>query len=112
MSLDTGAIKYWTGHPGVVTPNDPIATIEAVARAYDIRWLFVERANAVPALGPILDGSGRPGWIGPPVWSVTGTGRHGRRRPLPDLLQPGDPRCVDPGRACGARRRERDGERP
>ncbi|MGH2512817.1 MAG: ArnT family glycosyltransferase, partial [Candidatus Limnocylindrales bacterium] len=73
MSLDTGALKYWTGHPGVVAPNDPIATIESVARAYDVRWLYVERADAVPALGPIIDGTARPGWVGPSVWSVTGT---------------------------------------
>ena len=87
MSLDTGAIKYWTGHPGVVAPNDPITTIESVARAYDARWLYVERSDAVPALGPILDGSGRPGWVGAPVWSVTGHDGHDRRRALPDLLQ-------------------------
>ena len=64
MSLDTGAIKYWTGHPGVVAPNDPIATIQSVAQAYNVRWLYVERADAVEALGPILDGNGRPGWAG------------------------------------------------
>ena len=31
MSLDTGGVKYWTGHPGVVAPADPIGTIQAVA---------------------------------------------------------------------------------
>ena len=87
MSLDTGAIKYWTGHPGVVAPNDPIATIESVARAYDVRWLYVERSNAVPALGPILDGSGRPGWVGAAGLERDRDRRDGRCRPLPGLLQ-------------------------
>ena len=94
MSLDTGAIKYWTGHPGVVAPNDPIATIESVARAYDVRWLYVERSNAVPALGPILDGSGRPGWVGAPVWSVTGTTATVDAGLYPVCFTTGDPRCV------------------
>ena len=94
MSLDTGAIKYWTGHPGVVAPNDPITTIEAVARAYDVRWLYVERSDAVPALGPILDGSGRPGWVGAPVWSVTGTTTTVDAGLYPVCFTTGDPRCT------------------
>ena len=94
MSLDTGAIKYWTGHPGVVAPNDPITTIESVARAYDVRWLYVERADAVPALGPILDGSGRPGWVGAPVWSVTGTAATIDAGLYPVCFTTSDPRCV------------------
>ena len=62
MALDTGAINYWTGHPAVVVaPNDSIGTVEEVAQAYDVRWLFVERSNSVPALGPIIDGTGPPG---------------------------------------------------
>jgi len=94
MSLDTGAIKYWTGHPGVVAPNDPITTIESVARAYDVRWLYVERSDAVPALGPILDGSGRPGWVGAAVWSVTGTATTVDAGLYPVCFTTGDPRCV------------------
>ncbi len=94
MSLDTGAIRYWTGHPGVVAPNDPIATIESVARAYDVRWLYVERSNAVPALGPILDGSGRPGWVGAPVWSVTGTATTVDAGLYPVCFSTSDPRCT------------------
>ena len=39
MSIDASGTKYWTGHGGVVLVNDPIETVEAVARAYDIRWL-------------------------------------------------------------------------
>jgi hypothetical protein len=94
MSLDTGAIKYWTGHPGVVAPNDPIETIESVARAYDARWLYVERSDAVAALGPILDGSGRPGWIGAPVWSVTGTSPTTDAGLYPICFSASDPRCT------------------
>ncbi len=69
MSLDTGGVKYWTGHPGVVAPADPITTIEKVARAYGARWLLVEQKDTVPALATLLvDGTSAPSWIGPSVW--------------------------------------------
>jgi 4-amino-4-deoxy-L-arabinose transferase-like glycosyltransferase len=77
MSLDTGGVKYWTGHPGVVAPADPIATIERVARAYDARWLLVEQWDLVPALVPILDGAVPPAWVGRPIWSQA-------QAPVPD----------------------------
>jgi hypothetical protein len=63
-------MKYFTGHPGVVTPDDPIEAVEAVARAYETRWLVLERDDVVPSLAPVLTGSTRPTWIGPPVFSV------------------------------------------
>ena len=69
MSIDAGGIKYFTGHPGVVSPDDPIETIQAVAKAYDIQWLVVERDDAARALGPVLGGT-RPDWIGAPVFTV------------------------------------------
>lgn len=69
LSIDAGGIKYFTGHPGVVTPDDPIEVIESVARAYDTRWLVVERGDAAQALGPVLAGV-RPAWIGAPVFRV------------------------------------------
>jgi len=69
MSIDAGGFKYWTGRPGVVMPDDPIETIEAVARAYSIRWLVVERADTVRAMAPVLEGQ-RPSWIGPPSFTV------------------------------------------
>jgi hypothetical protein len=69
MSIDAGGIKYFTGNPGVVTPDDPIETIQSVATAYGIRWLVVERDDAAAALGPVLRGV-RPSWIGAPVFSV------------------------------------------
>ena len=54
---------------GVVTPDDSIEVIESVARAYDTRWLVVERGDAAQALGPGLAGV-RPAWIGAPVFTV------------------------------------------
>ncbi|HKB28222.1 MAG TPA: hypothetical protein VKC59_04295, partial [Candidatus Limnocylindrales bacterium] len=69
MSIDAGGVKYFTGHPGVVSPDDPIETIQAVAQAYSIEWLVVERDDAARALGPVLAGT-RPAWIGKPVFSV------------------------------------------
>ena len=70
MSIDAAGWKYLTGLPGVVSPDDPIETIEAVARAYDIKWLVIERADAARALGPVLDGSLQVPWIGPSVLAV------------------------------------------
>jgi hypothetical protein len=69
MSIDASGTRYWSGRGGVVLVNDPLSTIEQVARAYQIRWLILERADAVPAVAPILDGAPRPAWIGPPVAS-------------------------------------------
>ena len=63
MSLDTSGVKYWTGHPGVVAPDDPIGTIESVARAYDARWLLVRRQDLVDALDPD-PGRDRPAELG------------------------------------------------
>ncbi len=72
FSIDAGGFKYWTGRPGVVTPNDPIDTIGEVAAGYGIRWLVLERGAAVPALEPILTGGARPSWVGAPVFRITG----------------------------------------
>ncbi|HEY7827167.1 MAG TPA: hypothetical protein VIB99_02975, partial [Candidatus Limnocylindrales bacterium] len=94
MALDTGAINYWTGHPAVVAPNDSIGTVEEVAQAYDVRWLFVERSNSVAALGPIIDGTGRPGWVGSPVWSVTGPTTTVDAALYPICFSTSDPRCT------------------
>ena len=48
MSIDAAGTEYWTGHGGVVLVNDPLETIEQVARAYDIRWLVLDRDDSVP----------------------------------------------------------------
>jgi hypothetical protein len=69
LSIDAAGMKYWTGRPGVVTPDDPIDVIESVAKAYKTPWLVVERNDAARALGPVLAGT-RPPWIGPPVFTV------------------------------------------
>ena len=70
LSIDSSGFKYWTGHPGVVTPDDPIETLEAVARAYDVRWLVLEKDGAARSLAPILTGTLKVPWIGPAVFSV------------------------------------------
>ena len=67
MSIDAAGTRYWTGHGGVVLVNDPLATIHEVARAYDIRWLVLDRGDAVAAVAPILDGTERPTWLGDPI---------------------------------------------
>jgi hypothetical protein len=69
LSIDAAGMKYWTGRPGVVTPDDPIDVIESVAKAYETPWLVVERNDAARALGPVLAGT-RPPWIGPSVFTV------------------------------------------
>lgn len=94
LSIDAGGIKYWTGHPGVVTPDDPIDTIEAVARAYQTRWLVVERDNAARSLGPVLAGT-RPPWIGSPVFTVPATdGGLPKLALFPVCVTPDDTRCT------------------
>jgi dolichyl-phosphate-mannose-protein mannosyltransferase len=67
MSIDAAGTKYWTGHGGVVLINDPLSTIQAVARAYDIRWLVLDREDSVESLATVLDGGARPSWLGAPV---------------------------------------------
>ena len=57
MSIDASGTKYWTGPGGVVLVNDPLDQIEAVARAYDIDWLVLDRDEAVASVEPILDGA-------------------------------------------------------
>ncbi len=54
MSIDAAGFKYFTGRGGVVTPDDPLETIEAVARAYDIRLAGpgARRHRAGPGPGP------------------------------------------------------------
>ncbi len=91
MSIDAASTKYWSGHGGVVLVNDPIDTIEAVARAYDIRWLALDRGESVPAMGPVLDGSAVPAWLGAPI--VT-EGDPTTLAVYPVCLQPGDSRCA------------------
>jgi len=104
MSIDASGTLYWTGHPGVVLVNDPLATVEEVARAYRVRWLVLNRADTVASVAPILDGGPRPNWMGAPVAS-----RPARQLPdaaplpagalgvglFPVCLDPADPRCAE-----------------
>jgi hypothetical protein len=63
--------------------NDPLEVIEDVARAYDIRWLVLNRSDTVASVAPILDGEARPEWLGAPV-----LGRPARQLPdAPTLPQ-------------------------
>ena len=70
MSANPGAYRHLSGHPGLVTPSDPLPVIEQVLRAYNVRWLVLERASIVPALAPVLTGEVRPAWLSPPVGVV------------------------------------------
>ena len=103
MSIDASGTRYWSGRGGVVLVNDPLATIEQVARAYQIRWLILERSDAVPAVAPILDGGARPAWIGPPVASRPAVPSPGGAALPPGAVDvavypvcvaPGDTRCA------------------
>jgi len=66
MSIDAASTRYWSGRGGVVLVNDPVDTVRAVAEAYDIRWLVLDRGESSPVAGPILAGD-RPAWVGPPI---------------------------------------------
>jgi hypothetical protein len=70
LTIDAAGFKYFTGRGGVVTPDDPIDSIESVARAYGTRWLVLERDDLARALVPVLRGESRPPWIGPQVFGV------------------------------------------
>ena len=93
MTIDAAGFKYWTGRPGVVSPDDPIETIEAVARAYDIRWLVIERDDAAEALGPVLKGEIHPAWIGAPLFTVNDGDAIPRLQLYAVCTAPGDTRC-------------------
>jgi hypothetical protein len=89
MSIDAAGYRYFTGRGGVVLVNDPLATIEEVGRAYDARWLVLERDEAVPAVSPILLEDARPPWVGPAAW------RDADRIALfPLCFEAADPRCT------------------
>ena len=95
LSIDAGGYKYFTGRPGVVTPDDPIEVIESVARAYGTRWLIVERADAARALAPVLQGTLQVPWIGEPVFQLDSPDGGAPRIALyPVCSTDGDIRCV------------------
>jgi Dolichyl-phosphate-mannose-protein mannosyltransferase len=100
MSGDTAGFKYFTGRGGVVTVSDPIDVIGRVGRAYGVRWLILERTHIVDTLGPVLKGTVRPSWLGPPAWSLDETPQHDAEDTYPDValypvcVETGDPRCA------------------
>jgi hypothetical protein len=103
MSIDAGGFRYLTGRGGVVTVDDPLATDEAVARAYDVRWLVLERESIVRSMAPILAGGPRPDWIGPPALTIPATAAEtagGDGTPTlalyPVCTEAGDDRCPGP----------------
>lgn len=96
MSNDAAGITYATGHPGVVTTNDPPPTLEAIASAYRIRWLVLERGDVADGLAPVLAASpgARPAWIGAPVFTVASAdGGVPRLALYPVCVTAGDSRC-------------------
>ena len=94
MTIDAAGFKYFTGRPGVVSPDDSLDTIRGVADAYDIRWLVVERAGTVEALRPILVDDRRPDWIGPTLFTVPAPdGGPPELALYPVCFQPADLRC-------------------
>ncbi len=96
MSIDAAGYRYWTGHPGVVLVNDPIDTVEAVVRAYDIRWLVLEKADSVPAARAILVDGRRPAWVGLPILQRDDVSLY------PVCTAAGDLRCAGTAAALGS----------
>jgi len=70
MTPDAGAYRYLTGHPGVVTPDDPLPVVEQAARTYGVRWLVLEAAHVTSALLPVLEGTEHPAWLSAPLLVV------------------------------------------
>jgi hypothetical protein len=93
MSIDASGTQYWTGRGGVVLVNDPLDTVERVVRAYEIRWLVVNRADSVPAVAPLLAGE-RPAWVGTPILATAAAAGIGLAV-FPVCTRAGDARCAD-----------------
>jgi len=95
MTVDAAGFKYFTGRPGVVSPNDSLDTIRGVAEAYDSRWLVLERSGIVDALEPVLIDDDRPSWIGSPVFIVpSSTGGPPTLVLYPVCFSAADARCT------------------
>ncbi len=104
MSPDAGAYQFHGDWGGIVTPDDPLSTVEEALRLYDARWLALEGAHITAGLRPVLAGDLRPAWLSEPLLEVpplppTEDGTDSETAPLPRAalyavcLQPADPRC-------------------
>lgn len=67
MSPDAGAYHYHGGWSGIVTPDDPLTTVEEALRLYDVRWLALEGNHITTELLPVLTGEVRPSWLSEPI---------------------------------------------
>ena len=67
MSSDAGAYQYHGDWAGIVTPDDPLATVEQALRRYDVRWLALEGAHTVESLQPVIRGEEQPEWLSEPL---------------------------------------------
>jgi Dolichyl-phosphate-mannose-protein mannosyltransferase len=74
LAADPGGIEYFTGHGGVVTPNDSLDVVREVAADYGIRWLVLERAHIVAPLIPVIESKVRPAWLGAAIYTIPYTG--------------------------------------
>lgn len=96
MSADPGAYRYYAGLGGIITPADPLDVVERALRAYDVRWLVLERAHIVDAFAPLYLGTETlPAWLrdvadGPLVDGLP------RYRVYAVCLSPADPRPACP----------------
>ncbi|MFO7531496.1 MAG: glycosyltransferase family 39 protein [Candidatus Limnocylindrales bacterium] len=70
MSPDAGAYRYHGGWDGIVTPDDPLPTVERALRLYDARWLALEGDHITAGLRPLLAGEVRPAWLSGPLVMV------------------------------------------
>ncbi len=103
MSADAGAYEYLGDRPGIVTPDDPLDVVESAMKAYDIRWLVLERDHIVASLVPILSGAERPAWLSAPKLVVNDDTPTGAGASVPTLpraalyavcFDPTDTRCA------------------
>jgi 4-amino-4-deoxy-L-arabinose transferase-like glycosyltransferase len=70
MSPDAGAYRYHGGWDGIVTPDDPLPTVERALQLYDARWLALEGDHITEWLRPLLAGDVRPAWLSRPLVMV------------------------------------------
>ena len=92
MTIDAAGYRYYTGHGGVVTPNDPLEH-DRGSRSRLPHRVAGHRARTIgPALAPVFTGEARPRWIGPRLIGIPGPGGRDERRDLsPSAAAPPTP---------------------